>query len=412
MSVFTKTMKLHIHVDETAEALFREATAAYAAACDYVSEYVFDHGFDLSFLSVNKQNYHDLRQQFDLKSQMAQSVSKTVIARYRTVQEQLRQHPYHYQDGNGNTQYIERTLEWLRKPVLFRRPQIDLVHGRDYSFVDNCSALSINTLAGRVRAAFDVPECFEEYFAEDGIWEFGTAKLVSLKGEWYLHIPVSRDIPETFDERSPSHVVGIDRGLRFLMTAYDEKGNVLFFDGRDVLRKRDAFRKVRSELQSKGTKSAKRKLAALSGRENRWMTDVNHRLSKTLVDRYGKNTLFVIEDLTGISFDEAVLSKRNADQRRDTRSWAFYQLEQMLRYKAEESGSFVLKVPANYTSQRCPKCGRIHKENRRHDIHEYICDSCGYRSNDDRIGAMNIQNLGALYVSGDSHPRYGKRKTE
>ena len=43
---------------------------------------------------------------------------------------------------------------------------------------------------------------------------------------------------------------------------------------------------------------------------------------------------------------------------------------------------------------------------------EYICDSCGYRSNDDRISAMNLYELGKTHVSGDTHPRFGKRKTK
>lgn len=163
-------------------------------------------------------------------------------------------------------------------------------------------------------------------------------------------------------------------------------------------------------MQAKGTKSAKRKLKALSGRENRWMSDVNHQLSKALVDYYGANTLFVMEDLAGVSFDEMNLSNRGKQQRNQIRSWTFYQLEQMLIYKAAEVGSFVMKVPANYTSQRCPKCGRIHKENRNHKTHEYICDACGYRSNDDRIGAINLYELGTMYVSGDTNPRFGVRK--
>lgn len=42
----------------------------------------------------------------------------------------------------------------------------------------------------------------------------------------------------------------------------------------------------------------------------------------------------------------------------------------------------VLEVDQAYTSQRCPKCGRIHKENRDHDTHTYTCDCCGYQSNE------------------------------
>ena len=134
------------------------------------------------------------------------------------------------------------------------------------------------------------------------------------------------------------------------------------------------------------------------------MSDVNHCLSKTLVDTYGSNTLFVMEDLTDVSFDEN-LKNRNSKQRNELRSWSFYQLEQFLTYKAEEVGSKVIKVSPEYTSQRCPKCGRIHKANRDHDSHLYTCDYCGYQANDDQVGAMNIQLLGTLWISGNENPK-------
>ena len=403
-----KTMKLHIATpDAQTVASFEELTERYCAACDAISRYVFDNGFVLNFMDLQADLYGSVRKTFGLKSQMTISSFKTVTARYKTVKEQLSRKPYKYQDADGTWKYIPRTLEWLWEPVRFRRPQADLVRGRDYSFVDGGTMLSLNTLGKRVKVSFDMPECFRDYF--DGTWSFGTGKLVKLKGGWYFHIPMTKTVEDTFDCEKPSHVVGMDRGLRFLATTYDEKGKTSFYSGKEILKKRDSFDKVRAELQSKGTKSAKRALKRVSGRENRWMTDVNHQLSKTLVDTYSEGTLYVLEDLTGVSFDEGNLhgSKK---QNHELRSWAFYQLEQFLIYKAQEKGSEVIKVQPDHTSQRCPKCGRIHKENRHHDTHEYVCDSCGYRSNDDRVGAMNIYELGTLYVSGDSNPRYGVRK--
>lgn len=408
MSDITKTMKLHIHPDDTSAVLFRELTERYSCACNEISRYVFDHGFILNFMALQDKLYRTIRDNHGLKAQMTISALKTVTARYKTVREQLYQNPYRYKDSAGRWKYITRTLEWLQRPICFHRPQADLVRGRDYSFVGNGSCLSINTLSKRVKVSFDIPDYFTQYF--DGTWSFGTAKLVSLKGEWYFHIPMTKTVPDTFDTAKPSHVVGIDRGLRFIAATYDETGHCDFMSGRDIMHKRDTFAAVRAELQSRGTKSAKRKLKTISGRENRWMTDINHQLSKTLVARYGKDTLFVLEDLTGVSFDETSLSDRSKHQRGQIRSWSFYQLEQMLTYKALEAGSSVVKVSAEFTSQRCPKCGRIHKENRHHNIHEYICDACGYRSNDDRVGAMNIYTLGTMYVSGDANPRFGPRK--
>lgn len=405
MSDLTKTIKLRINISPEQDFLFRQMTEQYRQACNFVSRYIFNNQFDLAYANLNRILYTDLRKQFGLKSQLAQSSIKTTIANYKTVKQQLSQSPYKYKDEDGKWKYITKTLEWLWEPVFFSRPQADLVRNRDYSFIDNGQTLSINTLSKRVKCSF-----YGEHFAEylDGSWNLGTAKLVELKGLWYLHIPVTK-IVEDFQKENVRHVVGIDRGLRFLAVSYDEKGKTKFVSGKKIATKRHKFQEVRRQLQSKGTKSAKRRLKAISGRENRWMSDVNHQISKTLVERYGPNTLFVLEDLTGVSFEESNLS-RTAKQNYDLRSWSFYQLEQFLTYKAHENRSEVIKVSAKYTSQRCPKCGTIHKENRNHQKHLYSCQ-CGYKSNDDRIGAMNIQLLGTMWISGDNNPRYERITT-
>lgn len=408
MAKIVKTMKLHIHPDAAGKERLAELATRYAEACGFVSGYVFDNGFPLKALDLQDHLYQTVRRDYALKAQMAQSVFRTVVARYKTVKEQLAAKPYRYKDEDGRWQKIPRTLEWLRKQIHFRRPQADLVRGRDYSFVRDRKTreplLSLNTLDRRIRVSYDVPGCYEEYF--DGTWAFGTGKLVSLKGEWYLHIPMTKEAADEFNAASVKHIVGADRGLRFLAVTYDEKGRTTFMDGTAVMEKRERFQKVRSELQAKGTKSAKRALKRISGRENRWMSDVNHQISKTLADGYGKGTLFVIEDLTGVSFNDGNLSGRTKSGRRQLRSWPFCQLEQFLTYKAHAAGSEVVKVDAAYTSQRCPECGRIRKENRNHERHEYLCDRCGYRSNDDRVAAMNIHALGRLYLSGNMNPGF------
>lgn len=405
MSDLTKTIKLRIHVTPEQEVLFRQVTEQYRQACNFVSRYIFDSQFDLTYQSLNKKLYSGLRGLFGLKSQLAQSSIKTTIARYKTVKQQLFRKPYRYKDEDGDWQHIPKTLEWLWNPIFFRRPQADLVRNRDYSFVDDGQVLSINTLGERTKCTFEGNH-FAGYL--DGSYRLGTAKLVELKGQWYLHIPVTKAV-EDFQKKDIRHVVGIDRGLRFLAVSYDEQGKTEFVSGKKIITKRHKFQEVRRQLQYKGTKSAKRKLKAISGRENRWMSDVNHQISKTLVQKYGKDTLFVLEDLAGVSFEESNLS-RTTKQNYELRSWAFYQLEQFLTYKAHENRSEVLKVSARYTSQRCPKCGTIRKENRNHHKHLYSCQ-CGYESNDDRIGAMNIQLLGTMWISGNDNPRYERITT-
>ena len=57
----------------------------YTKACNYVSRYIFDNGFPLNSKVVNEAVYGTLKERFELGSQMAQSVMRDVIARYRTV---------------------------------------------------------------------------------------------------------------------------------------------------------------------------------------------------------------------------------------------------------------------------------------------------------------------------------------
>ncbi|ADX70860.1 RNA-guided endonuclease TnpB family protein [Lactobacillus helveticus] len=406
-SVVIKAQLLNID-DETAQA-FSNTMCKYRDACNFISQYIFEHAFELKQSKLNKALYHDLRDKFELKSQMAQSAIKTVIARYKTVKTQLFQHPFRYdtgkKDGKGRGIWaqIYRDLTWLWQPINFKRPQLDLQRGRDWSYLSATNQLSLNTLNGRRKVDF-VCKGFDQYLDQTK-WKFGSLKMLQLRGKWYIHLSATTAIPE-FEAEQAVHVVGIDRGLRFLAACYDEKGKSILFSGQKILRKKRKYKKLRAELQAKGTKSAKRRLKKIGQRENRWMSDVNHRLTKTLIDHYGSNTIYALEDLTDVRF---ATEKSPKDQRYEIVSWAFYQFEQFLTYKANLNSSAVVKVPAKYTSQRCPKCGRIHKDNRDHELHLYTCDKCGYKSNDDRLAAMNIQLLGTLYRSGEEAPQFNKQ---
>ena len=142
-------------------------------------------------------------------------------------------------------------------------------------------------------------------------------------------------------------------------------------------RKRAHYKELRKELQFRRTRSARRRIRSLGQRENRWMGDVNHCLSKALVSHYPAGTLFVLEDLTGIrSATERVRLK----DRYVSVSWAYYDLEQKLKYKAGRAGSHVINTDPAYTSQTCPVCGHAERKNRNHEQHLFRCCKCGYRS--------------------------------
>ena len=361
------TAKIQISVNADSKGLLDETMSVYSDACNYVSGYVF-RTHDLKQFSLNKVLYSILRERFGLKSQMAQSVFKTVIARYKTI--------------------LENQNEWIQPS--FKKPQYDLVWNRDYSLTQNC--FSVNTLNGRVKLPY-FSEGMSKYFNHD-IYKFGTAKLVNKHDKYFLHIPVTYDIEEC-NISDICNVVGIDRGINFVVATYDSKHKSGFVSGKAIKQKRASYSKLRKELQMRQTPSSRRRLKAIGQRENRWMQDVNHCVSKALVESNPKHTLFVLEDLSGV---------RNATERVRTKdryvsvSWSFYDLEQKLIYKAKQNQSTVIKVDPRYTSQCCPMCGHIEKTNRNKKIHLFTCKNCGYKSNDDRVGAMNLYRMGIGYL--------------
>ena len=382
-----------------------ESQEAFRQGCNFVSDYIFNNDFPLNATVLNKVIYNDLRERFGLKSQMAQSCIRTVVARYKTVQTQLRKQRVwdgYKKDNHGKDvkNYINKDLTFLWKPIVFNRPQLDLVRNRDYSYTKD-NKMSLNTIHGRV-VVKPIYDGFKQYF--DGSWTLGTAKILKSGKHWFMHIAVTKTIDDITVK--PKNVVGIDRGLRQIMTTYDQKGNTVFYSGKQISHKRRNYSRLRKELQSKNTKSAKRRLKQINQRESRWMNDVNHCLSKTLVEQYGEHTLFVLEDLRNVTFN--TVYNRKKENRYEHHSWSFYDLEQKLVYKALSNNSQVITVSAHYTSQRCPKCGYIDKDNRDKTKHEFCCKQCLYTSNDDRTAAMNIQFLGTLYNSGIEKPRFEK----
>lgn len=369
---FTVTAKVQIIVSPDQRQMLDETLEAYRQACNFVANYIYQT-HDLKQLSLNKALYYRLRENYGLKSQMAQSVLKTVIARFKTI--------------------LENQNKWI-KPK-FKKPQYDLVWNRDYSLNDEL--FSVNTLSGRVKLSY-FKKAMEKYFDEN--YTFGTAKLVKKRGKYFLHIPVTTDIPESLDSNI-CNVVGIDRGINFIIATYDSKHKSGFVSGKTIKQKRAKFKALRKKLQQRQTSSARRRLKAIGQRENRWMQDVNHCVSKALVESNPKHTLFVLEDLTGI---RAATERVQRKDRYVSVSWSFYDLEKKIKYKAALNESSVINVDPHYTSQTCPICGHTEKTNRNKKKHTFCCKNCGYTSNDDRIGAMNLYRMGINYLADSQVP--------
>lgn len=363
----TKTAKLQIYASEEEKALLLDSMRAYSDACNYISNYIYTTK-DLSQVSVQKHTYEKCRSEYGLPSQMACNVVRTVIGSYKTNKT----------NGNG----------WVE--CKYDASQMTLSWNRDYSLTTD--KFSVGTLRGRIKVDY-AKSNMEQYF-DKSIYRFGAANVVYKHGKFFLHISVSYEVEEN-NISDICNVVGIDRGINFVVATYDSKHKSGFVSGRAIKQKRAHYSKLRKELQKRQTPSARRRLKAIGQRENRWMQDVNHCISKALVESNPKHTLFVLEDLTGI---RSVTERVKTKDRYISVSWSFYDLEQKLIYKAKQNQSTVIKVDPRYTSQCCPVCGHIEKSNRNKKIHLFTCKNCGYSSNDDRIGAMNLYHMGISYL--------------
>lgn len=211
----------------------------------------------------------------------------------------------------------------------------------------------------------------------------GEADLVYKNGKLYLFQTVEIDEENIKDVEE---FIGVDFGLVSIAATSDDQ----IFSSQTLNRYREKRLKIRSSLQAKGTRGAKKLLKRLSGREQRTATLVNHTISKRIVDiakSAGKG--IAIEDLTGIR-DTA--SNRGKKMRARIGRWGFYQLRVFLSYKAILKGVRLVVIEPAYTSQMCNACYRIGK--RRGEV--FKCQNCNVLSNADVNAAKNIAFLGGL----------------
>jgi IS605 OrfB family transposase len=206
-----------------------------------------------------------------------------------------------------------------------------------------------------------------------------------VKGKFYLN--AACDIPEE-KVMEISDMIGVDLGIKQLATTSEEK----YYTGEKIERNRQRYAGRRAALQKVGTKSAKRRLKKLSGKERKFKKDTNHRISKEIVaDAKRTHCGIAMEDLKGIRKGKG--KKVRKKQRATFSGWSFYELRQFITCKAQAAGVPVVFVNPRYTSQCCSNCWHIEKANRKSPS-EFECRKCGYTAHADFNAAVIIQILG------------------
>ncbi len=327
---------------------------AYTAAYNFVCAKGWEDK-DFNGVSLHHKTYFETRERFHLPASLA------VSARMRATE----------------------TLATLRKRIKAGKP-VSQPHSKfcpvrarsaDWGINLDKKEIALLVLSGRKRISAKFHSRFLGHLVD---WRRTSAELSIRNGKVYLDISFEKPAP-TF--KMTGKVVGIDRGLRNIAVSSDNR----FFSGKEIRKTAAKHRRLRASLQKKGTKSAKRHLRRLSGRENRFRRNWNHIVVNKILNRLEPGTIISLENLSSIR------QRGNRGRRfnRELHSWSFFQLEWILRYKAEAQGILVELVDARYTSQKCSFCGHTEKENRNGG--RFHCRKCGFQLDADLNAARNIR---------------------
>jgi IS605 OrfB family transposase len=229
--------------------------------------------------------------------------------------------------------------------------------------------------------------------------QHGESDLSCRAGKFYLLASCKVEDPKPAEV---DDLLGVDLGVVNIAT--DSDGN--YYSGSMVNNVRFRHRKLRKKLQTCGSKSAKRHLKRLSGKEKRFARNINHVIAKQVVAlAEGTRRGIAVEELTGIRGRITAGRKKRAI----LHCWSFGQLRGFLEYKAQRAGVLLLAVDPRNSSRECSCCGYTHQSNRPSQS-SFRCGQCGYTAHADLNAAQNLRsranrqlaNRGALAVaSGD-----------
>lgn len=353
MSYMKRTVNLKLTSTTDQSAALTALADTYASACNAIVSFAREHRC-WNRVALHHLAYYTVRERLpSLGSQMVCQAVHRVADAYKTLKANK---------GISKDKPV---------PTIVFRPTSVSFDKRTYSLKGD--TLSLFTLSGRVKVLFVAGKHQLDLLASGVPKE---ARLVVRKGIWYFNLVL--DLPDT-PPRSGGGVCGIDVGENNL--AASSTGKV--WGGGKLRHNRDIHLAHRRRLQSNGSRAAKRKLKAISGREERHVRHVNHETSKAIVAealRAGASEIRM-EDLTNIR------ANIKAGKRVRTRlhRWAFRQLRDFVAYKAEAAGLNVIFVEPAYTSQTCSACGAIGKRER----HSFSCE-CGTRLHSDVNASKNI----------------------
>ena len=354
--VVKKTLKIKLNTDINQHYALLGTMNVFNQICNEFSNKAFDNK-EFRKNQLQKIVYHSSREKYkEFSSQLTIRAIDCVSCSYK-----IKKHPKYPNSFKKNSAVV-----YDDRVITFKKDNI----------------VNIWTVNGRINIPIII------YNKELFNYRKGQVDLVYKNNKWFLLCTI--DVPEA-ERYTPSECIGVDLGIKAIATTSDNE----VYSGSIIEEKRKQFHNHRSRLQKRGSRSAKRRIKTIGRKESRFRKDINHVISKKLVEKAkGNLCALALEELKGINKRAAV----RKSSRNERMSWSFYQLRNFIEYKALEAGVTVVMVPAPYTSQTCSECGHCEKGNRKSQS-SFNCKNCGFAANADYNASLNIKHLGDQSIS-------------
>ena len=236
-------------------------------------------------------------------------------------------------------------------------------------------------------------------------------------GHWYASIQTEQEVPDPV--HGSTKQVGGDRGINSFLALSDgtliQPLNAFKSAARKLARmQRQLARKVKF---SENWKKCKAIITRFHSKIAAMRKDFLQKLSTIIAKNHG---LVVLEDLkignmtasaTGSIEAPSRKVRQKSGLNRSILDQGWGEFARQLQYKLKWLGGRLLKVPPQYTSQKCSFCGHIHPCNRKGQ--KFLCLSCGHQDHADINAAINILAAGqAVFACGEHLEVTGSVKQE
>jgi IS605 OrfB family transposase len=266
----------------------------------------------------------------------------------------------------------------------------------DISLLSNKYKKELGLKSGRISVLINARDKTQKTILDrilSGEYTISASKIKRIqkgKSKWMVYLAYKFEPKK--EELDKNNIMGIDLGIiNSVYMAFNNSYNRYKIEGGEIehFKKQVESRKNQLYRQGKycgegrighGIKTRIKPIKNIKNKIANFRDTTNHKYSRYIVDMAIKHKCGTIqmEDLSGINKDNIFL-----------KNWSYYDLQEKIKYKAEEVGIKVIKISPKYTSQRCSKCGHIHKENRESQS-KFVCQECGFTTNADYNAAKNI----------------------